>query len=133
MRLSRKGQQMPRERVQHGKLYADITETPDPGNVGQTPGSVMRRVEYRPDVALPEGATVREEPSLDVSWNRDGGWVQIAIDAPRDWWERFKESLDGSPEQHHMSAYTDVLTRKEINDLIRTLRRARDAAYGADE
>lgn len=81
----------------------------------------------------PPGTVMREEPSLDVSWNREAGWVQVAFDAPRDWWDRFYSAVVGSPEQHHMTAYTDVLTRTELNHMIRTLRRARDAAYGADE
>lgn len=90
--------------------------------------------EYHPgDDALPD-ATFREEPSLEVSWNRDGSWVQVAYVAPTDWWDRFMaDDPNGVHGPKYRTAYTDVLTRQEINNLIRTLRRARDAAYGSDE
>ena len=90
---------------------------------------------YFPGEPQPENTILREEPSLDVVWRREdvGGWVQIGLDAPRDWWERFIASYEGSPEQHHFSAWTAVMDRRQINHMIRTLRRARDAAYGSDE
>lgn len=72
-----------------------------------------------------------QEPSVKVSWDRVG-YVQIStvlkggieqihsgeIDVPR-----------GSVDEGH---YVD-LDRESLNQLIRVLRRARDAAYGRDE
>jgi hypothetical protein len=123
---------MPRQRVKHGDLFiieeADRDMSYPPSDDGKT---------YKPyipgvDVLKPD-QVLREEPSLDVHWNRDGEYVQIAIDAPTDWWKRFWDSHKDDKEVIAFSAFTDRLTRREINDLIKTLRRARDAAYGADE
>lgn len=82
---------------------------------------------------LPEGSGIREDPSLDVSWNRQGN-VQVSIEAPTDWWERFEQARVGEKsDRTHYAAFTSTLSRQDINDMIRVLRRARDAAYGADE
>lgn len=117
---------MPRERIQHGALTLFQGE--------RAPGEAVQSGKpWHPGDPVPEGYVLREAPSLDVNWNRDGGWVQVSIDAPRDWWESFIESYRGSPEQHNFAAYTETMTRREINTLIRVLRRARDAAHGADE
>ena len=35
--------------------------------------------------------------------------------------------------EHYAAVFTEPLTRPQINHLIRTLKRARDAAYGTDE
>lgn len=128
---------MPRERIQHGKMYVDEpdiepTEAID-GNSGQPAGVFAHVVrEFIPGETLPPGTIVREHPSLDVTWNREVGYVQVSIEAPVDWWDRFHESRTRD-EQSHYAAYTEVMDRREINHMIRTLRRARDAAYGADE
>lgn len=125
---------MPRERVQHGKLYL---HTPQPGAaVSDLPGDEPVKVtEWHPGMDVPVDSTLHEQPSLDVMWNRDGGWVQIGFNAPREWWEDLAETYDEehSPGVQDWSAWTDVLSRQEINHMIRTLRRARDLAYGKDE
>lgn len=125
---------MPRERVQHGDIYvfAKTPDESDPVLPGQTPAAGKK---YYPGDVVPDDHILREEPSLDVSWRNEdvGGWVQICFDAPRDWWERFIAAFDESPEQHHFAAFTSVLTRGQINHLIKSLRRARDRAYGADQ
>lgn len=127
---------MPRERVQHGKLYVDdprIEPTEVVGQSGEPVGlKAYAQREYIPGEELPTEAVITEQPSLDVTWNRDGGWVQLSIEAPRDWWGRFWDSLLAA-EQSHYGVFSETLTRQEINHLIRTLRRARDAAFGADE
>ena len=129
MPLSRKKKEMPRERVQHGKQFLWLREIAP----GETPHQPHASTPYLPGMEIPEGGVIHSEPSLDVRWNRDAGWVQMSIDAPRDWWERFIASYEGSPEAHEFSVHTEVLSRSEINNLISTLRRARDAAYGADQ
>lgn len=120
---------MPRERIQHGKQYVEISKFKH----GESEPSKVNSVEYVPGEPIPDGSIIREEPSLDLVWNREGGWVQIGFSAPRDWWERFFESHSHTPDVSELVAFTNVMPRSEINNMIRTLRRARDAAYGADE
>lgn len=126
---------MPRERVQHGKLY--VIEAKGSTKVtdlrGEETGAVASLMhEYAPGEELHEGDIIQEQPSVDVTWNRDPGYVQISIEAPADYWERFEKGRkDGG--QTHYGIFSETLTRQEINHLIRTLRRARDAAFGADE
>lgn len=122
---------MPRERVHHGAILARI---PEPNADGSEVEYSMKR--YTPGDDLPEGSTVHEEPSLEVSWNRDGEWVQVAFVAPREWFEKALADTAEHVDPHGpaiFTAYTNVLTRAELNHMIRTLRRARDTAYGADE
>ena len=71
----------------------------------------------------------RQNPDLSVNWNREGEWVQVAIVVDA---EYLAEYLSTSKDTR-LSIPTEVLTRQQINHLIRTLRRARDAAYGSDE
>lgn len=109
---------MPRERVHHGQILKVTTlGTAPPGDLDGTMSA--------------QGVEHQEQPSLDVSWNRDAGWVQVSIHAPRDFWERLYKDRD--PDEQSFAAFTDALSRHEINHLIATLRRARDAAYGKDE
>lgn len=124
---------MPRERVKHGKLWLHHP-VPD-GQASDGPGEPTTITEYYPGQPVEGDDKVFEDPSLDVTWNRDGGWVQMALYAPVDWWKRFMVVFGegGDTTAVAQAAYTDVLTRSEINNLIKTLRRARDAAYGADE
>jgi hypothetical protein len=70
----------------------------------------------------PEGATstlhLVSDAFLKVGWGRETSHVQVAV------------CTDGDPdgmEAQHLS-----LDRAGINRLIRTLRKARDAAYGSD-
>lgn len=129
---------MPRERIQHGQMFAwpRVADSENGGTEPIPPGMLESAgTRYYPGDPMPEGSVIREEPSLDLSWRREdaGGWVQVGFDAPRDWWERFIASYQGSPEQHHFAAWSAVMDRRQINHMIKTLRRARDAAYGADE
>jgi hypothetical protein len=119
---------MPRERVQHGR----ITVREEHPGTKDFPGAILER-EYRPEESLPPGATLHEAPSLDVLWSREYGSVQMGFEAPREWWDRFIESYQANKEMTHYGAFTELFSRTEINHMIKTLRRARDAAYGADE
>lgn len=86
-------------------------------------------------------------PALLVHWNQNkhdqGGNVQISLIKYKE--PSFAEWLNdvanrpadsgplwALPEVDHQ-LYSAVMTRSEINDLIRTLKRARDQAYGRDE
>lgn len=69
-------------------------------------------------------------PIVDVLWNREGGFVQVASKAV---------TADGgrvaadSEEAHFTDGMYVDLDRTSINKLIRNLRRARDQAFGRDE
>lgn len=123
---------MPRERVQHGKIWATETHPEEDGVLG----AILVR-EYDPSEPpdLPEGATLslRVDPSLEVAWSRDGENVQVCIDFPRERWIEAAKDLERHPDILSMAIFTESLSRYEINKMIKALRRARDAAYGKDE
>lgn len=104
---------MPRERVQHSKSYP-VHEVSEDGMAGSTYTEVT--------------------PALDIEWARDPqGRVQVAIEFSREQWIEITEDLRDDPAVERRAIYTDSLDRQQINHMIKTLRRARDAAYGADE
>jgi len=84
------------------------------------------------------------EPNLEVIWTRPGdnqgpvqvgedqeGWVQVGLDLDM---VDLKDKMRYDDETVTAKTfYTDKLTRRQINDLIRTLKRARAAAFGEDE
>jgi hypothetical protein len=126
---------MPKERVQHGALFVieqeGATEATDV--YGEPIGIKAHRARpYAPGEILSAGETLEEQPSVDVTWRRDPGWVQVSVEASADWWDRFQKSRE-RVEQSHFGVFSEVMSRQEINHMIRTLRRARDAAYGSDE
>lgn len=79
------------------------------------------------------------EPELSVSWNKAGdygpGHVQVSLLLPAGYLKHLATSLQSAdtPVPSGIGAYSPALPRDELNKLIRTLRRARDQAYGADE
>lgn len=93
----------------------------------------VSRQYFPDDVSIPKDAVITEDISMDVTWNRDAGWVQMSLDIPRKKWEENYQFIAQETSISSRALYTDILTRTEINNLIKTLRRARDAAYGADE
>jgi hypothetical protein len=75
------------------------------------------------------------DPALHVVWTRDHAHVQVGFEFDR---AVMKEHLGHASGEDWIGAdravfYTGNLNREEINNAIRTLRRARNAAYGADE
>lgn len=126
----RKGHTVPRERIHHGSMFVQ-TPKPEGWQDSNTPGEYESR-RYEPGEKLSSSDRLIEESSLDVHWQRDM-WVQISLDIPRDKWiERAKE-VESDKERISTAMYTETLTRDEINKMIRTLRKARDQAFGADE
>lgn len=78
------------------------------------------------------------EPSLDLSWTREDaiygrpGFVQVSMEfTPEALTERTKGLEDGQTAT--ISLFSENLNRAEINNMIRVLKRARDAAHGKDE
>lgn len=125
---------MPRERIIHEQMYRqkriDAGNETSPGLYEHTliePGEMF---------TLDDDERMRFSPALEVAWNRDGnngieGWVQVIahVDAG-DVVDRAAQ-LGGSPDT--VSFPSETMNRRQINHMIRTLRRARDAAFGTDE
>lgn len=91
---------------------------------------------------LPPGTELTRHPNVEVVWSRQEeyanrpaaedpeGWVQIGIDLDA---VALKDQMRYSDDVTAKTFYTDKLSRHQINELIRTLKRARNAAYGSDE
>ncbi|ACU71773.1 hypothetical protein Caci_2864 [Catenulispora acidiphila DSM 44928] len=91
-----------------------------------------------------DGASTWYEPIVNVRWHAAGddkiGNVQVSLQAPIAAWTQMGDELRkaeekavGWEEGWMPEAYSPSLSRSELNRLIRTLRRARDQAYGRDE
>lgn len=100
-----KGATMPKETIRYGETVKRYTEEPDKGTAG------IRYINM---------------PTLQVQWEREGEWVQVQLYASSSYWAEL--AADDS-----IVATSDKLSRTDLNHMIKTLRRARDAAYGADE
>lgn len=66
---------------------------------------------------------------VHVGWNR-AGWVQISLALPKEKLDNWVASLTN--DQPEPSLFSEVLSRDDVNKMIRTLRKARDQAYGTD-
>ena len=80
-----------------------------------------------------EGDGTEALPTLDVHWQREGRHVQVAIELPTERWIEIADDLRNTDNVTARAIFTDAMTREQINHTIRTLRRARGSAYGADE
>lgn len=77
------------------------------------------------------------DAALHVSWDVHGT-LQIGYETDRDTAAAMVKdpgvpTSGESQDADRITMYTPVLDRHEVNKLIRTLRRARDHAYGKDE
>lgn len=127
MRLSRKGHHMPRERLTPpGTQYLQAGWPVQPQST---------------DPADPETSTAVDMPVLHVNWSKnqnspDGketapGFVQVSMQVDiKHLTELQKHDNEGIVATW---LYTDSLDRETINRMIRSLRHARDSAYGIDE
>lgn len=70
------------------------------------------------------GTSENPEPTVRVGWSREAGHVELATIMSDEF------ELRPTPEGNGWFAQ---LSREQINHLIRTLRKARDQAYGRDE
>jgi hypothetical protein len=91
--------------------------------------------------------TAETRPGVRVNWGAGGhdkldiSNVQIALEVYEqpswaDWiatepWSTGNSAFPHPPTKQ--TIYSDVLSRSELNKLIKVLKRARDAAYGSDE
>ena len=142
---------MPKEVIHWGKQYI-LQHYPESENTSefwsQEPFNGIPQALDSTDPAqtlvefLGETKRLTREPNLEVVWVRPEdrapvargedaeGHVQIGIDIDMvDMEDRMRYS-DGVLAH---TFYTDRLTRAQINQLIRVLKRARTAAFGADE
>jgi hypothetical protein len=93
-------------------------------------------LDYQPGASVPEGGEVFADPALHVNWQSEGAdfgapHVQVSLEVPAGFLRSRAAGLDDSVS--HTCLFTPVLTRQELNKLIRVLRTARDKAYGRDE
>lgn len=78
-----------------------------------------------------QGIETYTDPAVHVNWHNVGndhdGHVQVSLECDQSY-------LDQKPPgEGRRFIYSPVLTRSDVNKLIRVLRRARDQAYGRDE
>ena len=94
------------------------------------------RVSWGSDTGYVVVTTSRESATTEtidtvLSWAKSGGFVTEHVDDVR-------SAIDAhgsiAPGRVFFDGFESALTtRRQVNDLIRTLRRARDSAFGRDE
>ena len=115
---------MPREQINFPSSIAVVID--DRGN----------ELEYQVGADVPPGSSVHPDPALHVHWQPANveygtGHVQLSVEMEADFFRARAANLHESVTS--TSIFTPALTRAEINKLIRSLRVARDKAYGRDE
>ena len=89
-----------------------------------------KQINY-PILAEKEHATVTgENTTLVVGWNATG-WVQVGMEVDVAY-ANFAISLPNGKAPQRTVMYTPVLSPAEIDDMIRTLRKAKRKAYGSE-
>jgi hypothetical protein len=75
------------------------------------------------------------EASVSIHWSKAevGANAQVGISIPTRELREYLDAMDKDTEDHTIFWYTPTLARTELNKLISVTRRARNAAYGADE
>lgn len=94
-------------------------------------GEMPREKINQAGTAFDPHSACSETVGVQVGWARDGH-VQLCLEADTKYFTYVTEHPD-APEVGRTTAYSPVLSRSEVNNLIRALRRARDQAYGRDE
>lgn len=93
------------------------------------------QINHAPIIIKHEGTPNERHEALDaicaaVGWNR-AGWAQVSLSLSRSRLQQLANEYSELPSDE-VSLYSEVLTRTELNKMIKTLRKARDQAYGAD-
>lgn len=82
------------------------------------------------DGAAEDGVEDYTDPAVHVNWHSAGndhsGHVQVSLECDRSYFEKF-------PAEDRGDRYSPILSRSDVNKLIKVLKRARDQAYGRDE
>lgn len=139
---SRKGLAMPKETVHWGKQYVarQHKET-------ENTGAWVEDLAYEGHLegeTWPETDTLVRSPKVEIFWDRpdknhlpvdedDDGFVQIGMVIDEFEFQQRAKETNGDDSIRARGFYTKKLTRTQINEMIRVLKRARNAAYGADE
>lgn len=97
----------------------------------------MPRVKINRDVIANDGeGHDMLQPQVSVCWRNDpdgGGHVQLQIEIDTAMAQKWvADALEHNPTESTVGFWTEVMDRNEINKAVRTLRTARDKAYGAD-
>jgi hypothetical protein len=99
-------------------------------NFPETQEIHQRSIDGDGDGAVEQSVETYTDPAVHVNWHGAGndrtGHVQVSLECDRSYLEKFPDEARGD-------RYSPVLSRSEVNKLIRILRRARDQAYGRDE
>ena len=91
----------------------------------------------RPDMVrpTPNGGSTHITPGAEVVWHREGGWLQLGLILPKEMIlgaAKVIQDAEANDDTPTFSMFVD-LNRNDANQMVRVLRRARNAAYGADE
>lgn len=135
---------MPRETVHWGKKYLIVEhpETEDHSGYWSEYPYEGRQTDSKGVVLpFPPGTSYAQSPSVEVVWAKPEGfntplgedaegWVNLAFRVNNN---DFEHNRDLSEDTDEFRIFTRSLTRRQINDTIKTLKRARDAAFGEDE
>lgn len=81
----------------------------------------------------PDGEDGNRASVVELRWDRDTGYFQIVTKAVDRYTGEDAQPPIATEELTYMSGFYVDLDRRGINALIRTLRRARDTAFGKDE
>lgn len=122
---------MPRERINYPREL-DYDPLPDPE---ASTGVLTADHDGGVPVYARRGSAGSQEPVVHVSWMAEkngGGWVQVCFEADV-YFKYIIEHPDGTVTSDQTTGYSPVLSRSELNKMIRALKRARDQAYGRDE
>lgn len=150
---------MPKEVIQYGDPYVMIqynesedtsafwTSVAVPRDIPEeltTPEAIAQH--YAPGIGVGDRSDLTRKPNLEVYWHRadtfgelrridedEEGSVQVLLDLDRAEVLELARRMESDPEMTATAAITGKLSRYQINKLIKTLRRARNAAYGDDE
>ena len=113
---------------------ASTGETPTP----YTPDTIIQRFRMVWRLVTPQTSRCTDDPAISIGWRSDtagNGHVQLEFNAEVAYFERvalWQESWSLNEGPPRTSVFSPVLDRAELNKMIRTLRRARNAAYGDD-
>ena len=104
---------MPKEKLNYERTERRSEEHPLPGSSDRIEGQVW-------DEML---------PLVTVHWTPDQyAQLSVRLDAAQ-----VKRLLDQAEDEPYLEFFTETLDRREMNNAVRVLRRARNAVHGADE
>lgn len=131
---------MPKERAIHGKIMvieaANATDVEDVyGNKVGAKAHMMH--EYVPGESHDLGDVIEEGMSVDFNWSKmtdepGNGYAQVSVSIPIN---RAREVLDLATDrgEDYFTFFSDMLSRADLNRLIRLTRHVRNSAHGVDE